>query len=162
MTLFQQLLLEGQYKRYVAYHWVYAAGSTPGGENRPLKGIEASRRRCSILRIVFRTLSRRSEGSHREAKYVAPIVRVGVAKSFHWPWGCNEQPCQLCNPMLVPPEREHYQNSVLLFPDSPDYLRDQGDRGESIKEEVGPVVGQGIPVLRTSPLGIFARRSVSM
>ncbi len=44
---------------------------------------------------------------------------------------------KLCQPVLVPPERGHLKNSVLLFPDSSDYLWDQGDRGKSIKEELG-------------------------
>ncbi len=37
---------------------------------------------------------------------------------------------------------------MFLFPYSPDCLQDQGDRGESVKEEVGPYVGQRIPVLQ--------------
>ncbi len=79
-TLFQQLLQEGKYQRYVTYHWVCATGSTPGEEDRPLKGIEASRRQCSSLRDS--TFSGMTEGSHREAKDVAPIDRTGSAILF--------------------------------------------------------------------------------
>ncbi len=72
-------------------------------------------------------------------------LREEVSSQENGPRGCSEQPRQLHEPMLVPPERGHWQNSVLLFPDSPDYLREQGYRGKSIKEEVGPIKGQRVP-----------------
>ncbi len=37
---------------------------------------------------------------------------------------------------------------MFVFPDSPDDLWDQSDRGKSVKEEVGLVVGQRVHVLR--------------
>ncbi len=63
-------------------------------------------------------------------------LREEVSSQRNRPWGCSEQPRQLRKPVLVPPERGHWQNSLLLCLDSPDYLRDQGDWRESIKEEV--------------------------
>ncbi len=56
-TLFQQLLQEGQFQWYVTKNCVCTAGSTPGGEDRPLKSIEASRRRWSSPRNnIYHTL----------------------------------------------------------------------------------------------------------
>ncbi len=42
---------------------------------------------------------------------------------------------------------------MSVFPDSPDYLGDQSDRGESIYEEVGPFVGQCILALKKNKFG---------
>ncbi len=50
--------------------------------------------------------------------------------------------------------RRKKENKNHAFPDSPDYLWDQGDRGKSIKEKVGPVVGQHVPVLRKISLAM--------
>ncbi len=61
------------------------------------------------------------------------------------PRGCCLQPRQLLEPKLVPPERGHLEDLVFVFPDSPDYLRDQSDQGKSVEEAV---VGQCILVLQ--------------
>ncbi len=43
---------------------------------------------------------------------------------------------------------------MFEFHDLPDYLRDQGDRWESIQEEVGAVMGQHVPDLRNISLAV--------
>ncbi len=43
---------------------------------------------------------------------------------------------------------------MFEFPDLPDYLKDQGDRWESIQEEVGAVEDQHVPVLRNIRLAV--------
>ncbi len=56
--------------------------------------------------------------------------------------------------MMIIPGWGHQKQSVPASPDSPDYLRDQSDRGKSIHEKIGPFAGQHILVLRKVRLAV--------
>ncbi len=111
----------------------------PSGENRPLKGVEASRRRGSSLRMVFNTHSGRPVGSRRAAKGGEPTARVEGAILFRSPERGDPVSGARARGLLSAAESALTRLTTC---------RSRAIGGECIKEEVGPVVGQRVPVLR--------------
>ncbi len=105
-------------------------------------------------------LSRRSAGSHLEAKGAEPTALAERAILFYSPerggsvsggmghGAAESSRDSSANQCWFLQSGATNRTLCFCFPDLTDYLWDQGDRGKSIKEEVGPVVGQRILVLR--------------
>ncbi len=126
-------------------------GCTPGGENLPLKGIEAPRRRGSSLRDSIQC----TFGEIYWFPSWAQRCRVhSSARGYQLVlFASGEWATELVSVMIIL-GWGHQKQSVPASPDSPDYLRDQSDRGKSIHEEIGPFAGQHILVLRKVSLAV--------